>query len=96
MDKNQLHALLYEALETEQGGVLVYETFAAGNETVGKPSNPAFLLRPGELLEAVGSLRVIGYEDGFIEAPARFVQRIVAVRDEPSTSPPQRWPLPTG
>jgi SAM-dependent methyltransferase len=76
-------------------GVLLHETFAAGNETVGKPSNPAFLLRPGELLEAVGSLRVIGYEDGFIEAPARFVQRIVAVRDQPSTRARQRWPLPT-
>ncbi len=48
------------------------------------------------LVLCVGGLRVIGYEDGFIEAPARFVQRIVAVRDEPSTSPPQRWPLPTG
>jgi SAM-dependent methyltransferase len=77
------------------GGVLLYETFAVGNETVGKPSNPAFLLRPGELLEAVGGLRVIGYEDGFIEAPARFVQRVVAVRDDPSAHPPQRWPLPT-
>ena len=77
------------------GGVLLYETFAVGNETVGKPSNPAFLLRPGELLEALGGLRVIGYEDGFIEVPARFVQRVVAVRDNPSTSPPQRWPLPT-
>ncbi len=69
------------------GGVLLYETFAVGNETVGKPSNPAFLLRPGELLEAVAGLRVIGYEDGFIEAPARFVQRVVAVRDDPSTEP---------
>ena len=75
-------------------GVLLYETFAVGNETVGKPSNPAFLLRPAELLTAVGALRVIGYEDGFIEAPARFVQRVAAVRDGPSTERPRRWLLP--
>ena len=74
-------------------GVLLYETFAAGNETVGKPSNPAFLLRPGELLEAVGSLRVIGYEDGFIEAPPRFVQRIAAVRERSGGALPARYPL---
>jgi len=94
---NYLHRPLFPHLvdALAPGGVLLYETFAAGNESVGKPSNPAFLLRPGELLEAVGSLRVIGYEDGFIEAPARFVQRIVAVRDQPSTRARQRWPLPT-
>ncbi|MDR5804562.1 class I SAM-dependent methyltransferase [Caballeronia sp. LZ001] len=63
------------------GGALIYETFAAGNQTVGKPSNPAFLLEPGELLEAVrGRLRVIAYEDGFVDAPhPAFVQRICAV-----------------
>ena len=65
------------------GGVLVYETFAQGNETVGKPSNPAFLLRPGELLEvARGRLRVVGYEDGFVDVPRpAFIQRICAVRE---------------
>ena len=62
------------------GGVLLYETFAAGNETVGKPSNPDFLLRPGELLDAARGLRVVAYEDGFESAPDRFVQRIAAVR----------------
>lgn len=42
------------------GGVLIYETFAQGNETVGKPSNPAFLLAPGELLAVcMPALRVI-------------------------------------
>lgn len=66
------------------GGVLIYETFAAGNESIGKPSNPAFLLQPGELLRAVAGLRVVAFEDGFEPAPARFVQRIVAVRDAPS------------
>ncbi|MEJ8855510.1 class I SAM-dependent methyltransferase [Variovorax robiniae] len=62
------------------GGVLLYETFAVGNETVGKPSRPDFLLQPGELLNASVDLRVIAYEDGFLEDPARFVQRIAAVR----------------
>jgi SAM-dependent methyltransferase len=62
-------------------GVLIYETFAVGNETVGKPSNPDFLLRPGELLEATRGLRVVAYEDGFLDDPARYLQRIVAARD---------------
>jgi SAM-dependent methyltransferase len=62
------------------GGVLIYETFAAGNETVGKPARPDFLLQPGELLRACQGLRVVAYEDGFLEQPARFVQRIAAVR----------------
>lgn len=62
------------------GGVLLYETFAAGNETVGKPSRPDFLLQPGELLASCAGLHVVAYEDGFLEAPARFVQRIAAVR----------------
>ncbi|WP_432726231.1 class I SAM-dependent methyltransferase [Variovorax sp. W6] len=62
------------------GGVLLYETFAAGNETVGKPSRPDFLLQPGELLAACAGLRVVAYEDGFIAQPERFVQRIAAIR----------------
>lgn len=62
------------------GGVLLYETFAAGNETVGKPSRPDFLLQPGELLAACDGLRVVAYEDGFMGQPERFVQRIAAVR----------------
>lgn len=69
------------------GGVLIYETFAAGNETVGKPSRPDFLLLPGELLRACSALRVVAYEDGFLEAPARFVQRIAAVRPVPGEPP---------
>jgi SAM-dependent methyltransferase len=71
------------------GGVLIYETFAAGNETVGKPSRPDFLLKPGELLTAFPSLRTVAFEDGFTSEPDRFVQRIVAVREqfEPAASP---------
>jgi SAM-dependent methyltransferase len=66
-----------------EGGVLLYETFAEGNETVGKPSRPDFLLRHGELLALCDGLRVVAYEDGFLPEPERFVQRIAAVR-EPS------------
>jgi SAM-dependent methyltransferase len=76
-----------------EGGLLIYETFALGNQTVGKPANPDFLLQPGELLAAAQSLRVIGYEDGFLEAPARFVQRIAAVRERSAAGEPARYPL---
>ncbi len=66
------------------GGVLLHETFAAGNETVGKPSRPDFLLAPGELLRAYGAeLRVVAFEDGFLDPPPRFLQRIAAVRERP-------------
>jgi SAM-dependent methyltransferase len=76
-----------------EGGVLVCETFAVGNESVGRPSNPAFLLRPGELLEACAGLRIVAFEDGFIDAPQRFVQRIAAVRERPGAALPARYPL---
>lgn len=76
------------------GGALIYETFARGNETVGKPSNPAFLLEPGELLRAVEGLRVIAFEDGFVPGDVpRFVQRIVAVREQPTSGAPPRRAL---
>jgi SAM-dependent methyltransferase len=74
------------------GGVLIYETFASGNETVGKPSRPDFLLQPGELLQACSALRVVAYEDGFLASPPRYVQRIAAVRERPSAEKP-RYPL---
>jgi SAM-dependent methyltransferase len=74
-------------------GWLLYETFAAGQEVVGRPSNPDFLLRPGELLDVVrGTLRVVAYEDGFLAEPDRFIQRIAAVREQPA-SQPARHPL---
>ena len=62
------------------GGVLIYETFAAGNETVGRPSRPDFLLQSGELLRVCADWQVVAYENGTLAAPARFVQRIAAVR----------------
>lgn len=75
------------------GGVLVYETFAAGNETVGKPSRSDFLLQPGELLQVCAGLRVVAFEDGFSPAPDRFVQRIAAVRADTAAPQPTRYPL---
>jgi SAM-dependent methyltransferase len=65
------------------GGLLVYETFAAGNERFGKPSHPDFLLQPGELLEAMrGRLVVAAYEHGEVSAPRpAVIQRIAAVAE---------------
>ena len=76
-----LFPLLVDALAP--GGLLVYETFARGNERFGKPSNPAFLLAAGELLEAVrGRLRVLAYEDRVEDHPRpAAVQRIAARRE---------------
>ena len=70
---NYLHRPLMRHLvqSLRHDGVLIYETFSQGNATFGKPSNPAFLLEPGELLAT--PLRVIAYEDG-IDGPA-MVQR---------------------
>lgn len=66
------------------GGMLLYETFAAGNEHFGRPSRPDFLLGPGELLEAVGTdLNVLGYECGLLSQPDRVVQRLAARRPLP-------------
>lgn len=63
-----------------EGGLLLYETFALGQEKIGRPSNPDFLLRPGELLDAAQGLHVIAYEDGMAQAPQRRVQRLAAWR----------------
>jgi SAM-dependent methyltransferase len=72
---------MIEALAPD--GVFIYETFAAGNERFGRPRNPEFLLQPGELLElARGRLRVLAYEDVFVETPKpAMIQRMCALRD---------------
>lgn len=83
---NYLHRPLLPVLagSLEPGGVLVYETFARGNERFGKPSNPDFLLAPGELLEAVrGRLRVVAYEDLVVDEPRpAAIQRLCARRED--------------
>jgi SAM-dependent methyltransferase len=79
---NYLWRPLFPALRESVAadGVLIYETFASGNETVGRPARPEFLLQPGELLGLCQGLRVVAFEDGFLDQPPRFVQRIAAVR----------------
>lgn len=74
-------------------GVLIYETFATGNETVGKPSRPDFLLKPGELLSLCQGLHIVAYEEGFLDSPERFVQRIVAVKATQASGTPTRFHL---
>lgn len=76
------------------GGLYLHETFAAGNQTVGRPARPEFLLQPGELLSACAELRILAFEDGFADAPERFVQRIVAARDDGDERNPTRWAMP--
>lgn len=79
-----------------EGGVLIYETFADGHQSVGKPSRPDFLLRQGELLDVARGLRIVAYEDGFIDAPPRYVQRIVAVAQAVPADRAVRYPLYIG
>nr|WP_315488939.1 class I SAM-dependent methyltransferase [uncultured Rhodoferax sp.] len=62
------------------GGVLLYETFATGNEAYGRPSRPDFLLQPGELLRTCADMNVVAYEQGYLPDPPRLVQRIAATR----------------
>jgi len=79
---NYLHRPLLPTLldAVEPGGVLLYETFMAGNERFGRPSRPEFLLKDGELLEVVGGrFSVVAYEARLISEPKMaMVQRIAA------------------
>lgn len=81
---NYLHRPLFPHLmeSVARGGVLIYETFAAGNARFGRPSNPHFLLKPGELLQVVQpQLRVIAFEDVYEDQPRpAMMQRICAQR----------------
>ncbi len=80
---NYLHRPLMRVLgeSLDEGGVLLYETFMAGNERYGRPSNPDFLLRPGELPEAFGALAIVAFEQGVVERPKKaVVQRLCAVQ----------------
>ena len=79
---NYLYRPLFPKLaeSLEEGGVLIYETFMQGNERFGRPSNPDFLLQPGELLKAFSSLQVLGFEEGPVERPKpAMVQRICII-----------------
>jgi SAM-dependent methyltransferase len=85
---NYLHRPLFPAIEDAlaEEGVLLYETFMAGNERFGRPSNPAFLLEPGELLRAFGGLTPIAFEQGCAERPKpAMIQRLCATRGRTGT-----------
>ncbi|HWG79967.1 MAG TPA: methyltransferase domain-containing protein [Stellaceae bacterium] len=89
---NYLYRPLLPALEAAlaPGGALIYETFMAGNERFGRPSNPDFLLAPGELLAAFGRLTVVAFEQGSVTTPRpAVIQRIAVVKGEAA-------PLPLG
>ena len=76
------------------GGLLLYETFARGNERFGKPLSPEFLLRAGELLTLVPDLHVLAFEDGMADAPMRRIQRLAAWRAPAADALPPRLAAP--
>jgi len=79
---NYLHRPLLPAIgqALAPGGVVIYETFAVGNERFGRPKNPDFLLRPGELLSAFAALTIVAFEQGLVTAPRpAVIQRIAAL-----------------
>ena len=82
---NYLHRPLFPLLlrSLGDGGLLIYETFMLGNERFGKPSNPAFLLRPGELREVFSSWNVLGWEEGEVERPRRSMVQRICVENAP-------------
>ena len=80
---NYLHRPLFPRLKAslKEGGVLIYETFMIGNERFGRPSNPAFLLQPGELRAVFGDLQLLGFEEGPVTVPKpAVIQRLCAMR----------------
>jgi SAM-dependent methyltransferase len=80
---NYLHRPLLSILKASlaPGGILIYETFMLGNERFGRPSNPEFLLRPGELLVAFRGLEVLGFEEGEVMEPKpALIQRLCAMQ----------------
>lgn len=74
-------------------GVVLYETFALGNASYGRPANPAFLLVPGELLDFARRLTVVAFEQGLFAAPRPAVRQRLAAVGRARAWPP---PLPTG
>jgi SAM-dependent methyltransferase len=89
---NYLHRPLLPALASALalGGALIYETFMTGNERFRRPSNPAFLLRPGELLEVFRErLTIVAFEQGIVDVPRPgAIQRLAAVKGELGALPP--------
>jgi SAM-dependent methyltransferase len=87
---NYLHRPHYPhlAASLQEGGVLLIDTFAAGNERHGRPRNPDFLLAPGELLRAfAGRLQVVGYECGYEALPRPAVRQRLCAINGPGPAP---------
>ena len=87
---NYFHRPLFPALVAAlaPGGALLYETFMQGNERFGRPSNPDFLLRPGELLHAFADLTIVAFEQGIVDQPPpAAIQRIAAVKAKEAPLP---------
>jgi SAM-dependent methyltransferase len=87
---NYLHRPLLPAIAgaLAPNGVVIYETFAQGNERFGHPRNPDFLLRPGELLEAFSALTIVAFEQGEVAGPRpAIIQRIAAINGPLSRLP---------
>lgn len=98
---NYLHRPLFPRLieALAEGGVLIYETFMSGHERFGRPSNPDFLLRPNELLEAFGGpLAIVAFEQGEVARPQpAVVQRLCAIKASAAAVPglpALDWPMP--
>lgn len=98
---NYLHRPLFPRLieALAEGGVLIYETFMSGHERFGRPSNPDFLLRPNELLEAFGGpLAIVAFEQGEVARPQpAVVQRLCAIKASAASVPglpALDWPMP--
>ncbi len=87
-----LFPAIFDALKP--GGILIYETFAAGNEKIRRPRNPDHLLARGELLERVaGTFDVIAFEEGMVAGPSpAVIQRICAAKKPGSDAPPVSLP----
>lgn len=83
---NYLHRPLYPLIERTlaPGGVLIYETFMRGNERFGKPSNPAYLLEPGELWRAFAGLHIIAFEQGLSLEPKPAMRQRLCARRTPN------------
>jgi len=87
---NYLHRPLLPMIASAlaPGGVLIYETFMAGNERFGRPRNPEFLLGPGELLQAFAALTVVAFEQGEVAQPRpAMIQRLAAANGLPGALP---------
>jgi len=81
---NYLHRPLFPriAAALDKGGLLIYETFMVGHERYGRPTNPEFLLRPGELRDAFSGLTVLAFEEGEVNSPKpAVVQRMAALKE---------------